>query len=384
MKTPAPIYFGFYLLGVVGVILGPLLPDLEARWDVGHSEVAVLFLAQFGASSIGSILSTLNLRASLTFSYPLLAAGLATLAGSSWSTAPLAMALIGFGFGLCLPATNLVVANANPTRRGAALSTLNMIWGVGAVTCPLLLMALAGHIATAQILWTLSACLLAVGIAVAIGVRSADITEVNATPVPGVQLAPDYPLIFVLALTLFFYVGAENTVSGWVVSLGNEISGRTQSSSLLLGSLFWFAQALGRGFAPLALTKISERKLFQLLVTVGLGGVAAMMLSASGIAVGIGVVITGLGLSALFPLTVSRLSLAATGLRGGSGWVFAFGAVGGAALPWLTGQLSAVTGRIQTAFLVPLVSLVLVAVLGFLTARIQDREGPHRRPRKTT
>ena len=86
-------------------------------------------------------------------------------------------------------------------------------------------------------------------------------------------------------------------------------------------------------------------------------------------------VITGLGSSALFPITVSRLAKAAKGLPGGSGWIFAFGAIGGALLPWLTGQLSGITGRIQIAFLVPLVSLVLVAVLGVLTAQPQDRGG---------
>ena len=100
MQASKPIYLGFFLLGVVGAILGPLLPDLEARWSITHDEIAVLFLAQFGASSIGAILSTVNLRASLVWSYPLLAAGMAMLATGNWASAPAAMALFGIGFGV--------------------------------------------------------------------------------------------------------------------------------------------------------------------------------------------------------------------------------------------------------------------------------------------
>jgi FHS family glucose/mannose:H+ symporter-like MFS transporter len=376
MQTPRPIYLGFFLLGVVGVILGPLLPDLETRWSITHEEVAVLFLAQFGASSIGAILSTLNLRASLVWSYPLLAVGLAILATGNWALAPPAMALFGVGFGLCLPATNLLVAQANPNRSGAAVSTLNMIWGVGAVTCPLLLMTLAGRVATTQILWTLSACLLAVGVAIAIGLKAADFSHQNKAPRAEAHNRPDYKLLLILALTLFFYVGTENTFAGWIVVLGDEIGGSQLSSSLLLGSLFWAAQALGRGLAPLALQRLSERRLFNLLIAVACSGVVLVLSADTRIGLGVGTTITGLGSSALFPLTVSRLSIAAVGLRGGSGWVFAFGAIGGALLPWLTGRLSGVTGRIQSAFLVPLVSLTLVAALGFLTTRLQDQGAP--------
>jgi fucose permease len=371
MQITLFLYVGFFLLGIVGVILGPLLPDLEARWEIGHAEVAVLFLAQFGASSIGAVLSTINLRVSLMLCYPLLASGLAILAAGSWSTAPLGLGLVGLGFGLCLPSSNLLVAEAYPTRRGAALSRLNMIWGLGAVTCPLLLLALAGHLETAEILWTLSALLLATGVAITIRMRRAGVDRSSERQNPQIQATPDHVLIVMLSLTLFFYVGAENTVSGWVISLGNEVGGHQQASSLVLGSLFWFAQTLGRGFAPLALRHVSERRLFGLLTACGLGGIIAMILSPTGTAVGIGVVITGLGLSALFPLTASRLSVAATGLRGGSGWVFALGGIGGAVLPWLTGRFSDVTGRIQTAFLLPLISLSLVLLLGHLTARRQ-------------
>ena len=52
------MHFGFLLVGVVGTLLGPILPMLAARWRVGDAEVSWLFVAQFSGGIIGSALSS--------------------------------------------------------------------------------------------------------------------------------------------------------------------------------------------------------------------------------------------------------------------------------------------------------------------------------------
>src|SRR5438270_10215182 len=67
------------------------------------------------------------------------------------------MALVGFGLGLSIPASNVLVGRMNPNRRGAALSLLNLMWGVGAIGCQLLFYVLAGRMELGAAPWVLAA-----------------------------------------------------------------------------------------------------------------------------------------------------------------------------------------------------------------------------------
>ena len=68
------------------------------------------------------------------------ALGVGALAFLAWPAGLLAGASWGFGFGITIPACNLLVAATTPIeRRAAALNLLNFFWSVGAVSCPFLL-----------------------------------------------------------------------------------------------------------------------------------------------------------------------------------------------------------------------------------------------------
>ncbi|NJL28202.1 MAG: hypothetical protein HC897_10065, partial [Thermoanaerobaculia bacterium] len=108
------LYGGFLISGVVAVLLGPILPELEARWGIDHAQASSLFLAQFASTAVGSLLTGFNLRRSIFGGYALVACGLAGLALADWPWARLAVAAIGFGLGLALPASNLVVGLRHP------------------------------------------------------------------------------------------------------------------------------------------------------------------------------------------------------------------------------------------------------------------------------
>jgi len=50
-----------------------------------------------------------------------------------------ATATFGFGYGLLTAGTNLLVAELGGMRSASLVSLLNFMWGVGAMTCPLLI-----------------------------------------------------------------------------------------------------------------------------------------------------------------------------------------------------------------------------------------------------
>jgi MFS transporter, FHS family, glucose/mannose:H+ symporter len=352
----------FVLSGLTTVILGPLVPELHERWGLPHSEAAFLFLAQFVASTTGTFLSSRNLRRSLVLGYALVAVGLVALALAGPATAAPAMLLIGLGLGLSVPSTNLVVARSRPEARGAALSWINLLWGLGALGSPLLFAAARGRdpARTVPLLLAVVAGLASLGLARVLPGLAGD-RDSDAVPA-GRRVGP---MVFAFFMAeLFLYVGVETSVGGWVVALASQVAPGGGVVALFIGSGFWAAFLSGRALAPLFLRKVTETALARVSLGLAAVGVVLLLLAGSTVTMSVGAALAGFGLAPLFPLIVSALA-ATTGADRwrGSGTVFASAPLGAAVLPWLTGRLAATTGALQSAFIVPVIATALLAVL---------------------
>lgn len=354
------VYGGFFLTGMVTVLLGPLIPELETAWKVGHSEAGTLFVAQFSASSVGAVLSSFHLRRSLVGGYALMSVGLFTLTGGGWHLAGIAMALVGAGLGLAIPASNLWTAHTFAARRGAALSVLNLVWGLGAVSCPLLFAVLLGRAPATLALAAMGGVTGLVSILLLLHGSRRLRSGVVPTEPGGAKAGALVPL----AAMLFLYVGVENAIGGWLVALADPLGAERSAVSLLIGSGFWGALLAGRLGAPFLLRRVSEAQLYTVSLVVAMVGTLVLSTADSRSGSGVGSVLAGLGLAALYPLTVSLLAArtASTGSRT-TGWVFALGGLGGATLPWLTGRVAAVAGSSDRAFWVPFFGLTLLAAI---------------------
>ena len=108
-------HIGFAFTGIVTTMLGPLLPALKAGWALSDAQAGYLFTAQFAASVVSTMLLTKIIRRlgflkTLALSYLLLAVGVAGVGATSWAVGLIAVAVYGFGLGLSMPATNLLIA----------------------------------------------------------------------------------------------------------------------------------------------------------------------------------------------------------------------------------------------------------------------------------
>ena len=376
----APLYAGFLLTGVVTVLLGPLLPELSREWRVPVDELAPLFVAQFLASALGSFLSSYRQSLSLVFGYLLIAAGLLSLAFASWPLALATVAVTGLGLGLAIPATNLRVAHSQPARRGAALSSLNLAWGAGAVACPLLFAVRPRGTSSDAVLVILA---VAAGLVLLLllrtpggaGVRE----EVAGATVGGRSSAPaGQPVaLVVIAAILFLYVGIENAVGGWLVSLADQFQSARTATSLWIGSGFWAALLASRAIAPLLLRRISEPALYGAGIALAGAGLFGLLAGRSQAEVAVAAVAVGAGLAPLFPLTVSFLAELTAATRSRStGWVFALAGTGGAALPWLTARIAGGADRLAAGFVAPMAGLALLALLFGLLRRLGGTTQP--------
>lgn len=355
-------------------MLGPLLPALIQRWHIQDAQAGTLFTANFAGQFCGAWFATRNLRASILYGSAITAVGCIAMAWVAFGPAHIALFCTGLGLGAGLTAGNVIAGTAVPAARARLIAILNVVWGLGAIACPVLVRLLsAGGI---QHFFFATAGFLAVTSLAAIVIPS---TRPNPTPThpghfatrssptsrkPSMQQRmplPPVPLL-VFAAALFLYIGVENALGGWLPSYAVRTNPILHPSSIAI--CFWIAELTGRILVTILMAFLGEAALYRICLTLLILTQVLLCLTANISAISI-VTLTFLGaltLAPLYPLIVSFL-LARTGNHASLGALFATASFGGASLPWLTGVFSTHFQNLRTGFLVPAVGAALLLVL---------------------
>ena len=363
--TIVALYCGFLLTGSATVILGPFVRHLHAESGVPLPALSWLFLVQFASHSLGAIVSSANVRRSLVAGYPLAAAGLVAL-WLGWPWALGAVMVMGFGLGLVIPSTNILVARRHPHRRAAALSHLNILWGAGAVCSPLLFATLeaAGRADLGPLLIALPfaglGALLPARVPVIEDLRAA----ANVSPASVRTLA-------ILAAQMFLYTGTESSVGAWVISLAAAYVPAGSTLPQIIGASFWGALLTGRAAAPPVLARWGERSVYVGgLVTTGVAA-GALLWTESVTGIWVATVVAGLACAPIFPILAASLVAYTQDRRpSAAGPVFAVAGFGAGAVPWLAGQATAVAGGVRAALVVPAVSVTLLLLIAWVRGSV--------------
>jgi fucose permease len=143
-----------------------------------------------------------------------------------------------------------------------------------------------------------------------------------------------------------------------------RLAPQNHSLAIMTPSFFWGALLAGRLLAPVALRFYREIKLASVGLMIALLGGIGLVSARSLKLIAIGSVFAGLGLAAIYPISVSLLRRwFGDSARRASGVVFSSGNIGGAALPWMLGAVSTLSGSLRFAFGVPLIGVAVL--LGF-------------------
>lgn len=184
----------------------------------------------------------------------------------------------------------------------------------------------------------------------------------------------NHPHLYLGAVAIFIYVGAEVSVASYLVKYlaEPEIGGFPLQTGARLLSLFWLLTALGRFAGSAAMQRLVPNRL---LVWAGVG--AAVFVLASFLGHGLFAVVTiilvGLFNSIMFP-TIFTLAVAELGpLTGRASGILVQGIVGGAAIPVLMGWLADRYG-IHHSLFVPFLCYGFVIFYGLRGYRISPRE----------
>jgi MFS transporter, FHS family, glucose/mannose:H+ symporter len=351
------LYVEFALTGTATTLLGPLLPSLVKRCTMSDADAGLLVAAQFTGQFFGALLANRSLRNSLVFGMPLVAAGVAMLAFSSCRLSYVCVACYGVGLGLTISAINLIIARRDTQRRAYALTLLNFLWGIGAVSSPILVEWSRRH-------QLLPAALVGLGV-IGLGMWLAVIRGDFSSPPKG-ETAGDTswysPPLVLFGVLFFLYVGVETAVGAWTALYATRTPRVDESVASFAVGCFWLALLSGRLINAALLRRVRERRIYLVSLAIALGGLSLFLAARSSLEVLFAASVTGLGLAPLFPLILSFASDFLLACRN-SGWVFSSAGLGGAAVPWLTGQVSAQFGSLRAGFVVPASAAVVISVL---------------------
>lgn len=359
------IHLDFLVTGVVMTFLGPMLPYFSARWNLSDTRSGALIFAEFFSSMFGMLLSgvlveQIGYRLTLMVGLALMPAGMTLLAFGPWTVGLIAISIFGVGYGITTPAGNLRTAEINPENSAAALNVINAVWGVGAMSSPFLVaLALRARRPNAFLFGT-AAFLVGLFVALACSRFVPDI-HVHGKKESLLHSFANFPILPFVCVLFFVYVGTETAFGNWAAMYAERISPEHKSLATMAPAFFWGALLFGRASAPFALKFRRETAVARSALVLGLLGGATLVLAHGMQLVLAGCFLAGLGLSSIFPISVSLLPRwFGESARSVSGAVFGSGNIGGAVLPWIVGLVSTHTGNLRWGYFVPFTGVVFM------------------------
>ncbi|MEX2261239.1 MAG: hypothetical protein WD696_04775 [Bryobacteraceae bacterium] len=373
-STTAKALGGLFLSGLLFALLGAILPAWQYHLTSDFVTVGNYFLAlTAGVIASAQVARHLIPSKGVAFSFSLaclLACGaLLFLAAvsppASWLWRLLGILMVGFGAGLLRICAFQAIASRYQENPAATLNMAGLIFGSG---CLMVTLLVAGTFYAYSVTGILILVALIPGVSAAIYLR----TEFPGKPVaaaPSVkQTVQDFqkagPLL--LALLLFFQLGNEMSLAGWLPVFLVRRLGVSPETSLVLLALFWVALLGGRAVAITLLHRVSHGKLLIASALAAQFGCLLLLLTANAFGAAVSIALIGCGFASIYPLVAEKIRNRYAYFQPGFfNGIFSIGLCGGMLAPCVLGYAAAVWGCGVVAVL-PLLGTCMVFVLVLL------------------
>lgn len=368
LSKTAGYYLAFIGLGLTAASLGPTLPGLAAQTGSHLSEISFLFTGR----SLGYLLGTWfgGRFYDRTPGHPVIFAVLATLTltlalipllPSLWLLTAIIL-VIGLAEGGLDVGGNTLLVWVHRHRVGPFMNGLHFFFGLGAFVSPIIVAQAILHTGgIAWAYWMLALLILPIAFYV-LRLPSPAAQKVSANDPSG---RVNRLLVALIILFLFAYTGAEVAMGGWIFTYALA-QGMPEAISAYLTSGFWGALTVGRLLAiPVAMRFRPRYIMFSNLVGCLTSLSFILLWPGSQLALWVGVLGTGLSMSAIFPTTLSLAERRMTITGRINSWFFTGASVGSMSLPWLIGQLFELIGP-GTVIWIVFIDMALALVIFFL------------------
>lgn len=307
-------YAVFLMNGMLALSIGSLLPFVrDARGlDYGFCGLIVslhsvgnLFSSFFAGTlplAIGKKKSILLFQSAFAISYCMILFGKGNLVLAA------AFLMTGLARGAASNYCNSKINNLAPGKAWI-INGLHAMFSIGAFVFPILLTLITGTYADHWVY----ACMLMIALGILTWILYLLIPEdetVAAAPASGEAKESNWgflkePLFYLVILTLFFYLCAEQGVIGWMITYFKDTELLSPSVSTITASVQWLMILLGRLSAAFLSLKIAKEKL---LPVMGVGLVAffiILIFSKTTFWIMFGIVGFGYSMAGIYPTTVS-------------------------------------------------------------------------------
>ncbi len=374
---------GFFLSGVLLSFLGAILPSWQHHLSSDYLIVGLYFFGLI-AGLLSSVLAAPRLLRKKGLSWTLsLACGIAgiaflylALASPPWSFwwRVAGMAVVGFAAGLLHTA---IFDAISPMYRHDPVATINlagMLFGLGCLTMALLVSGIY-YIYTPAAIQVWIAVIPALAGWAYWKTEFPPTTELERHTVHAILAELKSPAAVLLSLLLFFQLGNEWAIAGWLPLYLSQRLGMSPESSLLLLALYWFALLIGRAISQWMLPRVAHSKLLTGSVVAAIFGCVILLFTNNRFGAVTGILLVGAAFAPIYPLVVEKIGSRFPEYHPGHyNGIFSIAMAGGLLAPFTLGYFASLLG-IRAVMELPLAGSIVVFVLLLLMwieARFSD------------
>jgi fucose permease len=220
MLTLASVAAAFVIYGMIAAMLGTILPDLSERFHLSPSQNGTIASVQalgliLASLAVGPLLDSEGQKVGLILGLALIAAALFGLPHSrGFRSILLLLFLLGIGGGTLVTAANSLVSDVGQSHRGIALNLVNLFFGLGGLATPIISANLFARNWIRLCYTVASFTILTVAIEsftkMPRPTGAGNFVLADVAPVLG------RPLLLLIGLFLFLYIGCEVGVWNWL------------------------------------------------------------------------------------------------------------------------------------------------------------------------
>ena len=370
-------FLALLVFGIVMAVLGSVLPSVIHKFELSLVNAGSLFLLMSmgmlaGSLVFGPVVDRYGYKGLLVVCTFLIFVAIEGIAlAPSISFLRLSLLLAGLAGGALNGGANALVADISEESRGAGLSFLGIFFGIGAFSVPFILGSLLGSFSY-ELLIALVGFMVLIPLIFLISISFPSPKHSQGFPIAEAKGLLRETTLLLFGLMLFIQSGLEMVISGWTATYLTEVQNLDHQKAVFLLSLYWLALMTGRFIVGSLVIESRKQRVLYISLFISIVGTATMVVAHSpGIAVA-GLVLTGLGFAAVFPLVLAFVGDAWSRLSGTAfSLVFVMALGGGTLYPWLTGIIAEVAG-LRAALMPATVSLIAsVVLLGIIMRRMR-------------
>jgi fucose permease len=378
---------GFFISGVLVSFLGAILPSWEHHLSSEYGVISLYFLGLI-TGLISSVWISFRLLASRGLGWTLsLACGLAGAAFLylAFVSPPFSywwrvggMVLVGCSAGILHTA---IFHAVSPMYRHDPIATVNLAGVFFGLGCFLLALAISfGYsVYTAPTIQTWIAVVPALFGWMYRKTRFEALPEVPRPPAGALHAMRRNPGAVLLSLLLFFQLGNEWAMAGWLALFLSQRLGISPATALWILALYWLALLVGRVAAQWLLSRMRHGRLWLSSVVAAMFGCVILSFTNNVFGAVTGVLLVGLAFAPIYPLVVEKIGRRFPYYHPGfNNGIFSVALAAGLLAPCVIGLAAAAWGL----WIVMLFPLAGSAVVFLLLALIwlEARLSAHARP----